>query len=83
MSNQKPEFKEQYANYIGGEWLAPVDGEYFEDTSPVDGSHITRIPKSNGKDIDLAVEAAQKAADAWGKTSATEPRAPCTRGNLG
>ena len=72
MSNKKPEFKSQYENYIGGEWLAPVDGEYFDDTSPVDGSHITRIPKSNGKDIDLAVKAAQKAADAWGKTSATE-----------
>ena len=49
-----------------------MDGEYFDDTSPVDGSHITRIPKSNGKDIDLAVKAAGQAAEAWGKTSATE-----------
>ncbi len=72
MSYQKPEFKPQYENYIGGEWLAPVDGEYFDNTSPVDGSHITRIPKSNSKDIDLAVKAAGKAAGAWGKTSATE-----------
>ena len=72
MAFQKPEFKPQYENYIGGEWLAPVDGEYFDDSSPVDGSHLTRVPKSNSKDIDLAVEAAGKAADAWGKTSATE-----------
>jgi len=72
MSYQKPEFKPQYENYIGGEWVAPIDGGYFDDTSPVDGSHITRIPKSNSKDIDLAVKAATKAADAWGKTSATE-----------
>jgi len=72
MSVQKPDFKAQYKNYIGGEWQAPADGEYFDNSSPIDGSHLCQIPKSNSKDIDLAVEAAQKAADAWGKTSATE-----------
>ena len=72
MSYQKPEFKAQYENYIGGEWVAPVDGDYFDDTSPIDGGLIARVPKSNSKDIDLAVEAAGKAADAWGKTSAAE-----------
>jgi aldehyde dehydrogenase len=72
MSIQKPDFKVQYENYIGGEWVAPVDGEYFDNASPIDGSHLCRIPKSNSKDIDLAVEAAQKAADAWGKSPAAE-----------
>jgi len=72
MSYQKPEFKPQYENYIGGEWVAPVDGEYFENTSPIDGGLIAQVPKSNSKDINLAVEAAGKAADAWGKTSAAE-----------
>jgi len=72
MAYKKPEFKSQYENYIGGEWLAPVDGEYFDDTSPIDGSLIAQVPRSNSKDIDLAVKAAGKAADAWGKTSATE-----------
>jgi aldehyde dehydrogenase len=72
MSYQKPAFKEQYENYIGGEWVAPVDGDYFDDTSPVDGAFVARVPKSNSKDIDLAVKAGWKAADAWGKTSATE-----------
>ncbi len=72
MSYQKPEFKAQYENYIGGEWVAPVDGEYFENTSPIDGGLIARVPRSNSKDIDLAVEAAGKAADAWGSTSAAE-----------
>ena len=72
MAYQKPEFKEQYENYIGGEWVAPVDGEYFDDTSPIDGSFVARVPKSNSKDIDLAVKAAWKAAETWGKTSATE-----------
>jgi len=72
MSYQKPKFKPQYENFIGGEWVAPVDGEYFENTSPIDGGLIARVPKSNSKDINLAVEAAGRAADAWGKTSATE-----------
>ena len=72
MSFQKPEFKKQYANYIGGEWVAPLDREYFEDTSPVDGSSIAQVPRSNSRDIDLAVEAAWKAAESWGKTSPTE-----------
>jgi len=72
MSFQKPDFKPQYENYIGGEWVAPVDGGYFENTSPIDGSFIARVPRSNSKDIDMAVKAAWKAADAWGKTPASE-----------
>ena len=72
MSFTKPEFEQQYENYIGGEWVAPVDGEYFENTSPVDGSFFGNIPRSNQKDIDLAVKAAWKAAASWGKSSATE-----------
>jgi len=72
MSYQKPEFKNKYENYIGGRWVAPVDGEYFDNISPVDGSVIAKVARSNGKDIDLAVEAALKAARDWGKTSVTE-----------
>jgi len=72
VSTQKPAFKKQYENYIGGEWVAPVDGEYFDNPSPVDGSVLTKVPKSNGKDIDLAVKAAWKAAASWNKSSATE-----------
>lgn len=71
MSN-RPDFKSQYENYIGGEWIAPVDGEYFENTSPVDGSVIANVPKSNKNDIDLAVKAAWTAAETWTKSSATE-----------
>jgi len=72
MSFQKPDFKPQYENYIGGEWVAPVDGDYFENTSPIDGSFIARVPRSNSNDIDMAVKAGWKAADAWGKTPASE-----------
>ena len=72
MSYQKPEFKNQYENYIGGEWISPVDGEYFDNISPVDGSVIAKVARSNSKDIDLAVEAALKATKEWGKTSIAE-----------
>ncbi|RLA45583.1 MAG: aldehyde dehydrogenase, partial [Gammaproteobacteria bacterium] len=72
MSYQRPVFKEQYENYIGGKWVAPVDGNYFEDTSPIDGELVTRIPQSTSKDIDLAVAAAWEAAPTWNKTTAAE-----------
>ena len=72
MAYQRPNFRTQYENYIGGQWVAPVDGKYFDDISPVDGSVIAKIPRSNDKDIDLAVKAAWQAAPAWSKTSATE-----------
>ena len=72
MPNNKLNFKNQYENYIGGEWLAPIDGEYFDDISSIDGSVLTKVPKSSGKDIDLAIQAGQKAFVDWGKTSATE-----------
>ena len=72
MSFQRPEFKSQYDNFIGGDWVAPLDGEYFVNTSPVDGSVIAEVARSNARDIDLAVEAAWKAAPAWNKSSPTE-----------
>ncbi len=70
MAYQRPQFKAQYENFIGGQWVPPVDGKYFEDTSPIDGKLVARIPQSNAKDIDLAVKAAWRAAPAWGKTPA-------------
>jgi aldehyde dehydrogenase len=72
MSYQKPVFKKTYENYIGGKWVAPIDGEYFEDKSPVDGTIIARVPRSNNKDIDLAVKSAWNAYEAWSKTSVAE-----------
>jgi aldehyde dehydrogenase len=72
MSFQRPEFKSKYDNFIGGEWVAPLDGEYFVNSSPVDGSVIAEVARSNARDIDLAVEAAWKAAPAWNKSSPTE-----------
>ena len=65
-------FKEQYENYIGGEWVAPVKGEYFDNKTPVTGEVFTRVPRSTPEDIELALDAAHKAKDAWGKLSVTE-----------
>lgn len=65
-------FKERYENFIGGEWVAPVDGQYFDNISPVTGNAFCQIPRSNEKDIDLAIDAAEAAKDAWGETSVTD-----------
>ena len=65
MRYERPIFKERYDNYIGGKWVPPVDGEYFEDRSPIDNSLIAYVAKSNKKDIDLAVKAAWEAFEKW------------------
>ena len=64
--------KAKYGNFIGGEWIAPAGGEYFEDISPVTGEAMTLIPRSRAEDIDRALDAAHAAAPAWGKTSPAE-----------
>ena len=65
-------FQEQYENFIGGTWVPPVKGEYFDNVSPVNGEVFCRVPRSSAEDINLALDAAHAARDAWGKTSATE-----------
>ena len=65
-------FKPQYDNFIGGKWVAPVDGEYFDNPSPVDGQVFTRVARSKAADIELALDAAHAARETWGRTSATE-----------
>ncbi|MBN9017868.1 MAG: aldehyde dehydrogenase family protein [Rhizobiales bacterium] len=67
----KSPFKPRYENFIGGEWVAPLGGRYFDNTSPITGQKITEVPRSQKEDIDLALDAAHKAKDAWGKTSTT------------
>ncbi|GMM82799.1 aldehyde dehydrogenase family protein [Pseudoalteromonas sp. MTN2-4] len=65
-------FKDKYDNYIGGEWLAPLDGEYFENTSPVNGKVFCQVARSKAADIELALDKAHEAKEAWGTTSVTE-----------
>ncbi|AFI84709.1 aldehyde dehydrogenase [Methylophaga nitratireducenticrescens] len=62
-------FKPRYENFIGGEWIAPVKGEYFNNITPVTGEVICEIPRSGEADIELALDAAHAAREAWGKTS--------------
>jgi len=68
----KPTFKDTYGNYIGGEFVAPVKGNYFDSITPIDGTVMTRVADSTEDDIILAIDAAEKAFTTWGKTSATE-----------
>ena len=64
--------RERYDNFIGGKWVAPVEGRYFDNPSPVTGKKLCEVPRSSAADIELALDAAHKAKDAWGKTSAAE-----------
>ncbi len=65
-------FKPRYENFIGGEWVAPVKGKYFQNITPVTNEVICEIPRSSSEDIELALDAAHRAKDAWGKTSVAE-----------
>ncbi|MCC9180706.1 aldehyde dehydrogenase family protein, partial [Mycolicibacterium mageritense] len=69
-------FESRYANYIGGEWVAPAEGRYFENPTPVTGQVFCEIPRSSEADVEKALDAAHAAAPAWGKT------APAERANI-
>ena len=62
----------RYDNFIGGKWMSPVEGRYFSDIAPSTGHPFTEVARSDGKDIELALDAACAAADAWGRTSAVQ-----------
>ncbi|HLS76994.1 MAG TPA: aldehyde dehydrogenase [Nocardia sp.] len=66
------DYAARYDNFIGGDWKPPVDGRYFENPSPVDGQVFTEVARSSAADVELALDAAHAAADAWGATSAAE-----------
>ena len=61
-----------YDNFIGGKFVAPVEGRYFENLSPITGARLCQVARSSAADIDLALDAAHKAKDAWGKTPVAE-----------
>lgn len=68
----KVSFKDKYENYINGEWTPPVKGQYFDNVTPVTGKVFTQVARSTAEDIELALDAAHAAKDAWGKTSVAE-----------
>ena len=65
-------FKPRYENFIGGEYVPPAKGLYFENPTPVTGETFTEVARSTAEDVEKALDAAHAAAPAWGKTSATE-----------
>ena len=61
--------RDRYDNFIGGKWVAPVEGRYFDNPSRSRARSFAQVPRSSAADIELALDAAHKAKDAWGKTS--------------
>ena len=72
----KVQYKSHYDNFIGGKWVAPVKGQYFDVITPITGRPYTKAARSTAEDINLALDAAHAAADKWGRT------APAERANL-
>lgn len=68
----KVNFKRRYDNYINGEWTPPVNGEYFDNITPITGQVFCEVARSTAKDIELALDAAHAAKDSWGTTSPAE-----------
>ncbi len=68
----KPPFKARYGNFIGGKFVPPAGGRYFENTSPVNGQVLCEVSRSDAADVEAALDAAHAAKDAWGRTSAAE-----------
>src|ERR1700740_3513476 len=65
-------YESRYDNFIGGEWVAPVGGRYFENPTPITGQAFCEIPRSDAADVDKALDAAHAAAPKWGKTAPAE-----------
>jgi len=66
------QYKAKYDNFIGGKWVAPVKGEYFDVITPISGKTYTQAARSSAEDVELALDAAHAAADKWGKTAAAD-----------
>jgi aldehyde dehydrogenase len=65
-------FESRYGNFIGGEWVPPVNGRYFDNPTPVTGQPFCEVPRSDEADVDKALDAAHAAAPTWGKTAPAE-----------
>ena len=70
--NYTSPFKDRYDNFIGGKFVAPVNGQYFDNITPITGAKVCEVARSTADDVELALDAAHAAKEAWGKTSATE-----------
>ena len=68
----KAPFAKRYGNFIGGKWVEPRSGSYFDNISPVTGQPLCEIARSDATDVEAALDAAHAAKDAWGRTSVAE-----------
>ena len=66
------ELKSRYENFVAGRWMPPASGEYHENLSPVTGAPFCEVARSSADDIELALDAAHAARDAWGEASLAE-----------
>jgi aldehyde dehydrogenase len=71
-THKRPELKAEYGNFIGGKFIPAVDGNTFDVVTPIDGSVITKVPRSNSKDVNAAIDAATTAFATWKNSSVTE-----------
>lgn len=71
-SGSPTNFSKSYDNFIGGKWIPPISGEYFEDISPINGKPFTKVARSKKEDVELALDQAHQAKDKWAQTSVTE-----------
>tara|TARA_R110002020_G_scaffold432221_1_gene642268 strand:- start:1130 stop:2656 length:1527 start_codon:yes stop_codon:yes gene_type:complete len=68
----RPSVKAKYDHFIGGKWVVPSSGEYFDNISPIDGKPFTKAARGNKEDVEKAIDAAHEAFKTWSKTSAAE-----------
>jgi aldehyde dehydrogenase len=68
----KSRLRTRYDNFINGTWTAPLKGRYFTDHSPIDASVLCEIARSDGDDVEKALDAAHAAREKWARTSLTE-----------
>lgn len=68
---ERPQFKERYDHFIGGKFVPPASGEYFDNISPIDGKVFTKAARGNKEDIERALDAAHAAFPSFSRTSAT------------
>ena len=71
--------KSRYENFIGGTWVPPAKGGYMSNVSPVNGKPFCEVARSTAEDVELALDAAHAAKDAWGEASLTERAAVLNR----
>ncbi len=68
-AGSKVTFKQRYQNFIGGRWVEPAKGRYFENVTPVTGKPFCEVPRSDAADVERALDAAHAARESWGRTS--------------